>query len=462
RRMWQFLWPGVDEADVPIGHVTNGVHTGTWLAPELEQLYDRYLRHDWEETVDAPEQWRAIADVPAAELWAAHGARKRALIRYAREVLRQQRLRLGEGPSALAEVDTLLDEQAFTIGFARRFATYKRATLIMRVLERLSRMLHSADRPVQIIFAGKAHPADEPGKALIKEIYAASRSPGLAGKIIFLEDYDMSMARHLVSGCDLWLNNPIRPHEASGTSGQKAALNGIPNCSILDGWWAEGYTPGNGWAVGEEREYQDVETQNTADANALYDVLERDVIPRFFERDAAGVPRGWIEVMRATIQTCAPRFSMRRQVKEYTTHLYIPVARRSTIFCGEDYRPGRTLAEWKRRVFAAWPAVRVGVDGPRDTQFPIGARLDVVAQVLPGALTDDDLLVELVVGRDRDGAVEELAFVPLRPFDAPGEHVRYEGGLDLRHGGSIVYGVRVLPAHPALANKYELGLVKWA
>ncbi len=462
RLMWQFLWPGVDLADIPIGHVTNGVHTGTWISPEMKALYDRYIGVDWQEQVDDPQQWSAIAEIPAREIWRAHLARKRALIQYARGIIHEHRLRLGEGPSALAEVDTLLDEAAFTIGFARRFATYKRSMLIMHDMERLVRILGSPERPVQIIYAGKAHPADDPGKALIKEIYTASRTPQLAGKIFFLEDYDMSLARHLVSGCDLWLNNPIRPHEASGTSGEKAALNGVPSCSILDGWWAEGYTPGNGWAIGEEREYQDLETQNAADADALYAVLERDIIPCFFDRDAEGIPQGWVDVMRAAIRTCAPEFSMRRQVKDYTNILYIPAAKRSLALSADNYHKARDLARWKQRIHEAWPGVRLAVEGPRDTQFPIGADLAVVAHVVPCALETGDILVELVVGRDRNGGVEELASVPLEIVASEGEAQRFEGGLEVRHGGSIVYGVRVLPANAALMSKFELGLVQWA
>lgn len=462
RRMWQFLWPGVDVEDVPIDHITNGVHTGTFLSPEMQALYDRYLPRDWQEHVDSPEVWAAVDHIPAEELWAAHMARKRAMIGYVREILRQQRLRLGEGPTAVAETEHLLDPNAFTIGFARRFATYKRATLILRDAERLARIFGSPERPVQIIFAGKAHPADEPGKTLIREVYTVSRTPQYAGKIVFVEDYDMSLARHLVSGCDLWLNNPIRPHEASGTSGQKAALNGLPNCSILDGWWAEGYQPGNGWAIGEEREYQDAETQNSADAAALYDVLEQDILPCFFYRDEQGVPRKWVDVMRAAIRTCAPRFSMRRQVKEYTEKLYLPAAKRSEEIAASRYAKARALAQWKQYVRDAWPAVAIGVEGPRDTQFPIGKPLDVVATVNPGRLKPSDLRVELVVGRDRNEGVEELAAVPLAVKAESDGLLRYEGGVEVRHGGSIVYGVRVLPNNPALTSKFELGLVRWA
>lgn len=462
RRMWQFLWPGVDAEDVPVRHVTNGVHTGTWLSSEMEALYDRYLPADWEEHVDSPDQWRVLDALPAADLWNAHQARKRAMIEYARSIVRRHRLRLGEGPRAIGEVDSLLDENVLTIGFARRFATYKRATLLFRDPERLHRLLSSPDRPVRIIFSGKAHPADDPGKAFIKDIYTLSRTPEFAGKIVFLEDYDMSVGHQLTSGCDLWLNNPVRPHEASGTSGQKAALNGVPNCSILDGWWAEGYQPGNGWAIGEEREYQDSETQNAADAEALYTVLEREVVPCYYERDADGLPRSWIDVMRSAIRTCAPRFSMRRQVKDYTNLMYIPVAQRSTAFCANEYRLGHEMAQWKQRINEAWPAVQITVQGPRDTQFPVGARLDVTAHVAPGRLMSDDLLVELVLGRDRDGWIEEIGSVALTPTEQTTYEMRYEGGMEIPFGGSVVYGVRVLPAHQHLPNKFELGLVRWA
>ncbi|MBA3947404.1 MAG: alpha-glucan family phosphorylase [Herpetosiphonaceae bacterium] len=462
RKMWQFLWPGVNAEDVPITHVTNGVHTGTWLALELRELYDRYLPKDWEETMDDEAQWRAVERIPDAELWAAHNARKAKMIAYAEKVVRAQRLRLGEGPAAIRAVDSLLDPNAFTIGFARRFATYKRATLLLRDLERVVRLFGSPDRPVQIIYAGKAHPADDPGKSLIQAIYTASRSPQFLGRIVFLENYDMSMARHLVSGCDLWLNNPIRPYEASGTSGEKASLNGLPNCSILDGWWAEGYQPGNGWAIGEEREYQDVETQNAADADALYTVLEQDILPTFFERGDDGLPHRWLAIMKEAIRTCAPRFSMRRQVKDYTNLLYVPTIRRSSDFAGQDHQAAAELSAWKARVYRAWPSVQIAVQGPQRKQYAIGDALEVSARVGLGEMQPNDVLIELVGGDDQNGEVKELGSVPLTAQAQQDGFYEYRGTLKIAQGGSLVYGVRVVPAHRDLANKYELGLVRWA
>ncbi|MBF6592100.1 MAG: alpha-glucan family phosphorylase, partial [Ktedonobacterales bacterium] len=241
RKMWHFLWPDLEESEVPITSITNGVHTATWLAPSLNQLYCRSLGADWYARLDDPDLWRHVAEIPDEALWSAHQALKADLITYARARLRRQRTRLGEGTAAVEATDGVLDPRALTIGFGRRFATYKRATLLFRDPQRLARLLSTSERPVQIIFAGKAHPNDQPGQDFIRQVYEYSRQPEFAGRIVFLEDYDMDMARHLVSGCDVWLNTPIRPHEASGTSGQKASLNGLPNCSIIDGWWEEGY-----------------------------------------------------------------------------------------------------------------------------------------------------------------------------------------------------------------------------
>ncbi len=463
RRMWHFLWPGITEDEVPITYVTNGVHTPTWLAPEMRDLYSRFLDTNWRDDLDDPATWAAIRQVSDEELWETHSARKQRLMGFLRRRLRSHRSRLGEGPTALSETDTVGNPQALTIGFMRRFATYKRGTLLFRDRERLRRLLSDPERPVQIIFGGKAHPKDEPGKALIKEIYALSRSPEFAGKIFLLENYDMHMARHAVSGVDVWLNTPIRPHEASGTSGMKAALNGVPNCSILDGWWAEGYNGENGWAIGEEREYQDQETQNEADANDLYNVLEREIIPMYFERDGAGVPRRWVQVMKSAIMTCAPRFSMSRQVKEYTDRLYIPTATRNADFSGGGFEKARALAAWKEHIFTHWNEASVSVQGPRDTQFGIGEQVAVTAELRLGALRPEDVRVELVVGRDENWEVIETGAVELRRQSPDGaEPYVYAGSITTQHGGSLVYGVRVVPFHPDLATKYELGLVRWA
>ncbi len=463
RKMWQFLWPGVDTDEVPISSITNGVHTATWLAPALAALYDRQLGAKWWQHLDHPHTWEPITKVPDKDLWTLHCQLKAELIDYVRERIRQQRLRLGEGAMQLQEAMNLLDPQALTIGFARRFATYKRATLIFRDLERLRRLLTNPARPVQIIFAGKAHPADEPGKALLRQVYRLSRQPGFAGRIVLLEDYDMDMARKLVAGVDLWLNNPIRPHEASGTSGQKASLNGVPNCSILDGWWAEGYNHRNGWAFGDLREYQNPELQAEADALALYTVLEQEIVPLFYDRDAQGIPQGWLRVMKEAIRTVSPQFSMRRMVKEYTERFYVPGAKHGQALEQDNYHLARSLAAWKQKVLHSWPQVGIWATGPTEGQIAIGQSFDVTAYVRLADLRPEDVRVEVVYGQDEDGHLSGSFYQPMEQSGQENDGAyRYCARILPQRGGSFVYGVRVLPTHPALLDRHEMGLVRWA
>jgi len=464
RKMWQFLWPGLDVDEVPIGHVTNGVHTFSWIAPEVNQLFGRYLDKDWGAYVDEQEFWdQHIHNLPDEELWDIHHRRKEALATYAHHSLKKQYLRLGEGSLQIAELDHLVDPNALIFGFARRFATYKRATLLFRDINRLRRLLNDPARPVQIVFAGKAHPADEPGKALIEQIYRASRSNELRGKIIFLENYDIDMARYLVSGTDLWLNNPIRPYEASGTSGQKAALNGQPNCSILDGWWAEGYNGKNGWAIGEEREYHDQNIQAEADSLSLYRLLEEEIVPSFFERGADGVPHRWTATMKEAIRTCTPQFSMRRMVKEYTTRYYVPEIEQSLRVGQDNYAQMRDLAAWKEHIRQGWDRLELYVDGRRDGQLSLGEGIDVHAWLRMDSLRPEDVNVELVYGEIREEQAVPQHTLPMtfskRELDGS---YRYDLRLQPSESGSIAYNVRVVPTHPALREKYEMGLIRWA
>jgi starch phosphorylase len=464
RKMWQFLWPGIDVDEVPIGHITNGVHTFSWIAPEMNELFGRYLDKDWGSHVDEQAFWDEHIDrLPDKELWQTHRVRKEKLIAYARHHLKQQHLRLGEGALQIEEFEHMLDPDALLIGFARRFATYKRATLIFRDMERLRRILLDPQRPVQIIFAGKAHPADEPGKALIEQIYRISRSDEFRGKIVFLENYDINMARYLVSGADLWLNNPIRPNEASGTSGQKAALNGQPSCSILDGWWAEGYNGKNGWAIGEAREYYDQNTQAEADSLSLYRLLEEEIIPTFFERDSEGIPHRWCSIMKEAIRTCTPAFSMRRMVKEYTTRYYVPLIEQGSHIARDNYEAARRLAQWKEYIRRGWNSLELYVDGRREGQLSLGEGLEVRAWVRMDGLRPEDISVELVYGEVRDETATAQHALPMRytKRELDGSY-RYDLTLQPEHSGSIAYNVRVVPAHPDLKEKYELGLIRWA
>ncbi len=330
RSMWHSMWPESTEDEVPIKHVTNGVHTSTWIAPEMDKLYSKYLGPDWRDHHDDQALWERIQDIPDAELWGTHQQLKHKLLNYMREQVRRQWISEGAGPIRVLTSGTLLNPDALTIGFARRFATYKRALLIFRDLERLQGILHDEWRPVQIIFAGKAHPADAPGRSLIQEINTLARDHNFGGRIAFVENYDIHVAKYLVRGVDVWLNNPRPPLEASGTSGQKASLNGVPHFSVLDGWWYEGYKGTNGWAIepGLDNEVSE-EQRDEADAEALYSLLKGEVVPLFFERDSDGVPRNWMKVVKNAIRTSAPVFSARRMVKDYAEMMYIPAIKAS-------------------------------------------------------------------------------------------------------------------------------------
>lgn len=326
REMWSWLWPNKSVAAVPISHITNGIHSETWLAPELKTLYDQYLGKNWTLRIDDQAMWNAIEHVPDDELWEIMNRLRARLINFVRKRTRQRLARLGMGQDAMQATANLLNPHTLTIGFARRFATYKRATLIFHDTERLKRIVYGDGKhPVQFIFAGKAHPRDEPGKDFIREVYHRSHEAGLAGHLIFLEDYDINVARHLVAGVDVWMNTPRRPMEASGTSGQKAGLNGSLNFSILDGWWEEGFNGKNGWSIGNPKaEYANEYDQNHADATSIYEILEKEIVPTFYQRNAHGIPIKWMQFVKESIRTVAPQFSMTRMIKEYTTDLYVP------------------------------------------------------------------------------------------------------------------------------------------
>jgi len=327
RKMWNFLWKDKPEDDVPITYVTNGVHTANWMARRLGVLYDQYLGPEWRENLDDPETWTKLDEIPAEELWAFRMHQKRKLSFRMQEWARARWTKGGFHPVQVVAAGALIDPYVLTIGFARRFATYKRASLILRDVERLLHIINRPNMPVQIIFAGKAHPADEPGKQLIQQIYRAVKKAETGGRLVFLEDYDMNIARYMVQGVDVWLNTPRRPMEASGTSGMKAALNGALNFSVLDGWWREAYNGRNGWAIGEDKEPEAPEIQDKADALSLYSTLENEIIPLYYDRNSTLIPMDWIEHIKNNLRTITPQFSTRRMVKEYVERLYVPAVK---------------------------------------------------------------------------------------------------------------------------------------
>jgi starch phosphorylase len=342
RRMWQSVWPGVPAEEIPIVSITNGVHLPTWISSSMNRLLEKHLDRDWLERHDDRTLLARVVDIPDAELWQVRQQLKRKLMSFIRERARRRRINRAMDAEQVLTSGTFLDPEALTLGFARRFATYKRATLIFRDMERLKALLHDRYRPLQIVFAGKAHPADDPGKHLIQQIYTLAKDPDFGHRIAFVEDYDLHVAHYLVQGVDVWLNTPRRPYEASGTSGMKAAINGVPNLSVLDGWWAEGYNGFNGWAI-EHVEHQDIEAQDAISAESLYQLLEQEVAPLYYKRDADNIPRDWIRVVKEALRTSAPTFCMRRMLKNYTEKLYVPAARNA----------GAIEAEWED----AWKAL---------------------------------------------------------------------------------------------------------
>ena len=465
RQMWQGLWPGVPVTETPVGSVTNGVHFSSWISLEMKQLYDRYLGPRWREEPADETVWRRVADISAEELWRTHERRRERLVAFVRRRLRTQ---LERRRAPLAEVEAaeeVLSSQALTIGFARRFATYKRATLLLRDPDRLARLLNDPERPVQILFAGKAHPHDEPGKELIRQIVALARRPEFRQRIVFLEDYDMAVARYLVQGCDVWLNTPRRPREASGTSGMKAAANGVLNLSVLDGWWDEAYRPDLGWAIGRAEVYADPAAQDQVEAEDLYEILEGDVVPTFYDRGNNGLPRRWIARIKASVGGLCHFFNTHRMVAEYTGRLYVPAAARCGQLAAQNWAGARALAAWKARLREAWPQVRVErveVGDLADVQ--VGATVRAQARVHLGVLRPDDVAVELVVGRvDGSGELVTVERVPMAPAGAKAKGmVRYEAGVVLRQSGRHGYTVRVLPQRPDLPTPFLPGMIAWA
>ncbi|MCZ7575201.1 MAG: alpha-glucan family phosphorylase [Ardenticatenaceae bacterium] len=463
RRMWRSLWPGTPVDQIPIIHITNGVHQQSWVAEPLEQLFDRSLPRDWRDRLDEPGVWTHVQSIPDEELWQVRRALKHRMVGFVRlrlaATLRQQ----GEGPKRVREALHLLDPEALTIGFARRFATYKRATLIFRDPERLKRILNDPERPVQLIFAGKAHPADQPGKELIQRIYQLSQQEGFAGRIVLLEDYDINVARHLVQGVDVWLNNPRRPLEASGTSGMKASMNGVANFSVLDGWWREAYNRENGWAIGQEREYKDVETQDEADALSLYATLEDEIVSTYYDCASGACSPRWLATVKAAISTITPRFSIMRVVKEYTNRLYIPAERAGEAVVQQSYALARELARWKHRLQLDWPGVHVEATRADARQLRVGETVPITAHVRLNGVNPDDIAVEVVFGSERDGEIAVQGTAPMRRVARVADSIyRYEGAFTPTKSGLLVYGVRVLPHHEGLLNEHELGLVRWA
>jgi starch phosphorylase len=462
RRMMQPMWPGYPLEELPIGSVTNGVHIRSWISTEMSALFNRYLGPQWGEK-PADGIWQRVDRIPDQELWRAHEIRRDRLVQYARTRLAAQIRQRGGTGAEIAVAGGALSHDTLTIGFARRFATYKRATLLLRDIDRLKRILTDPKRPVQILLAGKAHPHDSEGKELIRQIIRFARDPQVRRSVVFLEDYDISVARHLVQGADVWLNTPRRPNEASGTSGMKLLANGGLNLSILDGWWDEAYDPEVGWAIGSGEEYTDPEYQDQVESEALYKILENDVVPLFYERDAAGIPRGWLARMKASMKRLSPVFSTNRMVAEYTERFYLPAAARFIRLAGDKARV-RSLMEWRQRLDARGSEVKVtqvDIDEGR-SEFLAGSKVKVTARVSLGGVAPGDVRVQAYYGvLTADSQIGEGSHVDLALRESTGTDHLYEGEVECARSGSCGFAVRVVPTHVDAVLPHEMPWIRW-
>ena len=470
RKMWQSLWPGVPVDEVPIGHVTNGVHFRSWISAEFNQLYDRYLGPSWREEPANSDVWSRVRSIPAEELWHTHERRRERLVAWARRKVRDQRIYRAASQAEIDAADEVLDPDALTIGFARRFATYKRATLILRDMDRLRRMLSDPQRPVQIMFAGKAHPQDEQGKELIRKVTELSRDPVLGRRVVFLENYDMAVARYLVQGVDVWMNTPLRPNEASGTSGMKASANAVLNLSIPDGWWDEVWNdPGNskkmGWSIGRGEEYADQAYQDQVEAEALYDLLERDVVPTFYERGADRIPRRWVERMKACVDSLCHFINTHRMVRDYVEGSYMKAHARFRELEQNKAHRTRELSAALTRIRQCWQDVWVaGMEGGSGHTVSVGSPIRISARVHLGRLRPGEVAVELYVGRvNMNGELFDGEPVPMQPEGNPADGTyRYVVDTSIARSGQHGFTVRVRPYHPDMPTAFVPELFTWA
>jgi len=461
--MWKRIWPDLPEVDIPIHGITNGIHIPSWISDDMARLLDRYLGRRWTEDPDNIKIWERINHIPDLELWRTHERRRERLVVFARRKLQEQLQRWGAKKVEIQAASEALNPQALTIGFARRFATYKRGDLILKDPVRLAAILNHPQHPVQIIFAGKAHPQDQSGKEVIRNINHLARQPEFFQRIVFIEDYDMTVARYLVQGVDIWLNNPLRPLEACGTSGMKAAANGGLNMSVLDGWWAEGYQPGLGWAIGSGEEYENPDYQNRIESQTIYNLLEKTIVPLFYERGRDNLPREWIGMMKKSMQTLAAGFNSHRMLEDYVDRFYLPSAITWSKIQADGFSGVRNLSAWTDRVKAGWNQLRI-VETKTDSRAGIqaGETLKVEVTLQLGRLSPNDLSVDIYYGRvDSKAGFLDRATLTLRDFTQKKDQTVFRGEIPCQDVGRFGFRIRVLPSHPLLSNPYALGLILW-
>lgn len=463
REIWKDVWPSLPEADTPIAHVTNGIHPESWVSDEMVKLLSRYVGPRWSSNKTDSAAWKKIDKVPDSELWPAHTRMRERLVSWSRNRWENQIKRMGLLKPHLEDIP-VLDPEILTIGFARRFASYKRATLLLRDEERLNQIVNDPEKPVQFIFAGKAHPHDDEGKELIRELVHLCMKEDFYGKIIYLEDYSIDVARQMVQGVDVWLNTPRLPMEASGTSGMKACFNGVIQCSVPDGWWAEAYEPGMGWSIGEGEEYDDPDLQDRLEAKALYNIIENQIAPIFYDRDRNDIPVNWIRIMKESMKKVCPFFSSNRMLTEYTNTSYVPAYVRSKKLTDNDYSGARDLAEWMEKVRKAWGAIQIKqVECDIDNgTCAVGDPLPVIVTVHAPDLLPEDLQVEIHHGKvEPDGWLTERNMILLK-FDREQDgYFIFTGSFVCNHSGNQGFTARILPCNPKFGRIIEPGLVCW-
>ncbi len=465
RAMWKHVFPGIPEPEVPIGHITNGIHTETWLHPLMIEFLEKYFGKEWRQHIQDENFWERINDIPDAEFWQILQELRKNMSTFLREEYRKRLQRYGNEAHGLPAAEEILNPDILTIGFARRFAPYKRATLIFRDPERLKRILNNPERPVQILFSGKAHPHNDAGKELIRTINHFAKQDGFKGKIVFIEGYSMNISRALVAGCDVWLNNPRRPLEASGTSGQKVPINGGVNLSVLDGWWPEAYNGKNGWAIGRKEESSDYEQQDYYDSESLYHLLENEVVPAFYERDAQGIPRKWVAMAKESLRTIIHQFSTHRMVWEYTQKYYIPGLKQNENLSAGNFEALKERVNWLQKLRTAWPSVSLHLlhNGDDDHILSAGEKREIQVVAHLADLTPDDVQVEIVL--ERQDALKR--FTNMHVMEMKLEKQLSEGEYQFaltvkaREDGAYRFHCRIIPHSKNLLHKHDTRLIKW-
>ena len=465
RELFSDVWPHIAPSESPITYVTNGVHTCTWLAPKMKELYNKYLIPYWQDNIHEDYVWEKIKTIPDEKLWKVHMDRKAKLIALVKENVTRRLRREGVSYEEIVEATSKLNPEALTIGFARRFATYKRATLIFKDLERITQILNDENKPVQLIFAGKAHPADREGADLIKYIHEISMKPQFKGKIFILENYNIEISRYMVSGVDIWLNNPRRPMEASGTSGQKASVNGVVNFSVLDGWWAEGYNQKNGWSIGTNKEYSSYEEQDRADSESIYYTLENKIIPTYYNKDKDGISKGWMELMKNSIMSTGGKYSTARMLVDYTNQLYMPLCNLTKKYYN-DLNKVTEYDAWKQNMYASWKDVQIEQleNNADNITVDAGTSIDVKCSVVLPNIDPGSVRVEVYYGKFlEDGTVQDVKIIPMKMDGKEEENKKYyyTAKIDLSSGGNYGYSFRVMPQNEMLLDSANMDLVKW-